>query len=62
MPAPPHGPLIIPHYLHIALEAGMSTVEGLGCSLPPLPLCNLQSLLLSPLDLGSRSWDAPESS
>lgn len=39
-----------------------STVEGLGCSLPPLPLCNLQSLLLSPLDLGSRSWDAPVSS
>lgn len=39
-----------------------STVEGLSCSLPPLPLCNLQSLLLSPLDLGSRSWDAPVSS
>lgn len=39
-----------------------STVEGLGCSLPPLPLCNLQSLLLSLLDLGSRSWDAPVSS
>lgn len=61
---PPHGPLIIPHYLHIALEAGMNTPQwkDSGCSLPPLPLCNLQSLLLSPLDLGSRSWDAPVSS
>lgn len=33
---PLYSPLIIPHYLHTALEAGRSSPEWKGCSLLPL--------------------------
>lgn len=62
---PLYSPLIIPHYLHIALEAGMRTPkwkDSAAVCHHLQPVCNLQSLLLSPLDLGSRSWNAPISS
>lgn len=39
-------------------EAGMSTPDSAAVCHRLQPVRNLQSLLLSPLDLGSRSWDA----
>ena len=61
-PAPLFSPLIIPHYLHTAFEAELSTWEQEvpGCCLPlARPGGNLQSLLLKPPIWGWAPGDAP---